>query len=165
MPGCWCAGCQGARVLDARMAGCWGAGCHDARMLGYWVPVCQGAGCHGARMPGCWVPVCWGAGCRGAAVLDVSVPGCRWAAGCHGARWQGAGYQGAGVLGCWVTPRHHISCTASSPRARGFAVVPGQTLTPSPRLRRLCLPHLLRPRLGPEGTERPARAEDAAGGK
>lgn len=38
--GCWMLGCQGARVLDARM------------------PWCRGARVLGARVPGCWVPGC-----------------------------------------------------------------------------------------------------------
>lgn len=119
------------------------------------------AGYQHTTMPGCWVPGCWVSECQDAVYQSARMPACQ-GAGLLGARVPGcrmSGYQGAEM------PQLCISRTTCSLRAWGFVVVPGRTLTPSPRLRRLCLPHLLRPRLGPEGAERSARAEDAAGGK
>lgn len=104
--------------------------------------------------------------CQVAGVLDATVPGCQ-SAGMPDATVPGgwdAGYHCAGCQDA-ETPQCHVSCAIGSLRAWGSVVVPGRTLTPSPCLHRLCLPHLLRPRLRTEGTECPARAEDAARGK
>lgn len=143
MPGCQivrvlAAGCHGAEVLNATMPSCWGSGCHHAR-----------------------VPECWDAGCHRDRVLDARVSSAR-VLGCWMPQYQGAGYHCAGCQDA-ETPQCHISCATL--RAQGSVAIAGRTLTPSPCLHRLCLPHLLRPRLRTEGSECPARAEDTAGGK